>query len=169
MFDAAVIKAPVAAERRSSDMAATTTIHRTVRPVALSTRRIRGFAVTAAAVATSLLYLVAHALGADFKLTDPGKAESHALVLPEIVVFTLVFSLLGWGTLALLERFTRRPRINWSVLAIAVLLLSFVPIGLEQATADTKIMLAVIHLAVAAALVPMLARTRSEGTERVSG
>jgi cell division protein FtsL len=147
-------------------MTATTTVQQTARPVTSSPRRVRGFAVATAVLSTSLLYLVAKALGTDFELTDPGKQESHALILPEIAVFALVFSLLGWGTLALLERFTRRPKVIWSVLAIAVLVLSFVPIGIEQATVDTKVMLSVIHLAVAAALVPMLRRTGREATQR---
>jgi hypothetical protein len=147
-------------------MTATTTVQQTARPVTSGTRRVRGFAVATAVLSTSLLYLVAKALGTDFKLTDPGTPEPHALILPEIAVFALVFSLLGWGTLALLERFTRRPKVIWSVLAIAVLVLSFVPIGIEQATVDTKVMLSVIHLAVAAALVPMLRRTGREATQR---
>jgi hypothetical protein len=119
-------------------------------------RRRRAAAVGTAVLASSLLYLVARALGTDFALTDPGATEAHALILPEIAVFALLFSLLGWGALALLERFTRHARVIWGVLAGAVLLLSFVPIGIEQATADTRIMLTLIHIAVAVALFPML-------------
>jgi hypothetical protein len=119
-------------------------------------RRGRVQAVGVAVLATSLLYLGAHALGTDFKLTDPGKGQAHALILPEIIGFTLVFSLLGWGALAVLERYSRSARTIWSVLAGAVLLLSFVPIAAEHSTTDTKIMLTMIHVAVAAALFTML-------------
>jgi hypothetical protein len=115
-------------------------------------------AVAVALLATGTLYATGRALGTDFKLTDPGKAEAHRLVLPEIVIFTLAFSLLGWGALALLERYTRRAMTVWTALAGAVLLLSFVPIALEQATADTKVLLAVIHAAVAVVLVPVFRR-----------
>ncbi|MCW2884514.1 MAG: hypothetical protein QOE54_6601 [Streptosporangiaceae bacterium] len=146
-------------------MTTTTTVQQTAPPATSSTRRVRGFTVATAVLSTSLLYLAAKALGTDFALTDPGKAEPHALILPEIAVFALVFSLLGLGTLALLERFTRRPKVIWTVLATAVLLLSFVPIGIEHATTDTKIMLSVIHLAVAAALTPVLRRTHRETTQ----
>ena len=140
---------------------ATTTAagRQTARPATIGTRGVRGVAVATAVISTSLLYLAATAAGTDFTLTDPGNTEPHALILPEITVFALVFSLLGWGTLALLERFTRHAKVIWTVLAIAVLVLSFVPIAIEHATTDTKIMLTVIHLAVAAALTPML-RTR---------
>jgi Family of unknown function (DUF6069) len=136
----------------------------TERPATTGTRRARVVAVAAAVVATSLIYLVAKAAGTDFALTDPGKTRPHPLSLPEIAVFALVFSLLGWGSLALLERFTRHAKALWIALAGAVLLLSFVPIGIEHATTDTKIMLGVIHLTVAAALATMLRTPHTGGT-----
>jgi uncharacterized membrane protein len=145
--------ATIAAEQASKPVTATATTTTT------RVRRDRAKAVGVAALATSLLYLVARALGTDFTLTDPGKAAAHTLVLPEILGFTLVFSLLGWGALAVLERYTRHARAIWSVLAGTVLLLSFVPIAAEHATTDTKVMLTVIHLAVAATLLPMLRHT----------
>jgi hypothetical protein len=37
-----------------------------------------------------------------------------------------------------------------------VVLLSLVPIWIEQATTDTRVLLAVIHVAIGVALVPML-------------
>jgi hypothetical protein len=125
----------------------------TIRP-APSLRRTRGLAVGGAVLATGTLYVAAHALGTGFVLTDPGKAAEHQLILPEIAVLTLVFALLGWGTLALLEHFTRRARAAWTTLAGAVLALSFVPIALEQASTSTKVMLTLIHIAVAAVIVP---------------
>ncbi|MEH0843343.1 DUF6069 family protein [Micromonospora sp. CPCC 205711] len=121
-------------------------------------RRQRAWSVGAAVAANSLLYLVARAAGTDFRLTDPGATEAHQLILPEIAVFSLLFALLGWGTLALLERFTRHARVVWSGLAGLVLAASFVPIFIEQATVDTRIMLCLLHLVVAAALLPMLRR-----------
>ena len=136
-------------------MTATTTLPQTSRSTVAGPRRLRAIAVGAAVVTTGTLYAAARALGTDFTLTDPGKAQAHQLILPEIVVFTLVFSLLGWAALALLERYVRRARGIWTALACAVLLLSFVPIAIEQATGDTKIMLALIHIAVAAVLVPV--------------
>jgi hypothetical protein len=143
------------AQTTAAQTSTQTAAAQTARPAAGT----RAIAAGAAVVSSSALYLIAKAAGTDFALTDPGKAEPHALILPEIAVFALVVALLGWGTLALLERFTHHAKTIWAVLAGAVLVLSFVPIGLEQATTDTKIMLGLIHLAVAAALTPML-RTR---------
>jgi hypothetical protein len=122
-------------------------------------RRFRIAAVGAAVLVNSALYLSARAAGTDFKLTDPASTQFHALVLPEIVAFTLIFALLGWSALALLERFARHARGIWSALAVSVLLLSYVPIALETTTVDTRIMLTLIHTAVAAALFPMLRRS----------
>ncbi|MFC0507795.1 DUF6069 family protein [Micromonospora costi] len=119
-------------------------------------RRQRALGVATAVVATSVIYLVARAAGTDFTLTDPGATRSHPLILPEIAAFSLVFALLGWGSLALLERFTARARVVWSGLAGTVLLASFIPVFLERATVDTRVMLCVLHVVVALALLPML-------------
>lgn len=127
--------------------------------VTATTRRIRATAVAGTVIVNGALYPAGRALGVDFKITDPGKTEAHQLILPEIAVFTLLFALLGWAALALLERFTRRARTVWTVLAAAVLTLSLAPIFIEQATAATRAMLVVVHVAVAAVLIPAL-RTR---------
>lgn len=141
-------------------MTATITTPRVSPTTATRPRRTRGIAVAAAVVATGAIYAAARALGTDFKLTDPGKTATHQLILPEIAVFTVVFALLGWAALALLERFTRRAIAIWTALAGTVLLLSLLPIALEQATGSTKIMLIIIHATVAAVLVPAFRLTR---------
>ncbi|MEN3613016.1 DUF6069 family protein [Plantactinospora sp. ZYX-F-223] len=122
-------------------------------------RRLRLGAVGAAVLVNSAIYLGGRAFGTDFVLTAPGNPVPHPLIVAEIVVITAVFGLLGWGSLALLERFTRRARQIWAVLATVVLALSYVPLGIELATVDTKILLGVMHLVVAAALFPMLRQT----------
>jgi hypothetical protein len=124
-------------------------------------RRQRAKAVGVAVAASGVLYLGARAVGTDFVLTDPGGTASHPLILPEIIVFALVFALLGWGTLALLERVTRHATTIWSVFAATVLAASFVPVFLQQATVDTRVMLCLIHVAVAVALLPMLRHRRA--------
>lgn len=125
-------------------------------PTTATTRRRRALGVGAAVAANSLLYLAARAAGTDFLLTAPSTTQAHQLILPEIAGFSLVFALLGWGTLAVLERYTRHARVLWSVLAGTVLLASFVPVFLNRATVDTRILLCVSHVVVAAALLPML-------------
>ncbi|WP_168220989.1 DUF6069 family protein [Actinomadura sp. WMMA1423] len=149
---------PAAATATATTTAATTATGTRTPAAARSVRKTRAAAVAAAVAANTAVYLGAAAAGTDFLLTDPGKTEPHHMIVPEIAVFTLVFGLLGWGSMALLERFTRHARVVWSVLAGAVLALSFVPLGLEQASPATRAALAVIHVVVAVALLPLLRR-----------
>lgn len=136
--------------------ARTTGATASARPV--RSRRLQRLAlVVGAGVTNAVIFLVARAAGTDFTITDPGPAgKAHTFAAPEIAVITVICALAGWLTLAALERWTRRPRAIWSGLALAVVLLSLVPIGIEQATTSTRIMLGVIHAMAAVALLPML-------------
>jgi Family of unknown function (DUF6069) len=123
---------------------------------------IRAAAVCGAALTTTAIFLIGRAAGADFTITDPGQGKiPHTFVAVEIATVTAVIGLLGWVVLAALERWTQRPRKIWSVLALVVVALSLVPIWIERADTDTRIGLAVIHIAVAVALLPLL-RTASD-------
>lgn len=139
-------------------MAATRTASRPVaRPVATGyRRRYRAGAVLGVVLVNVVLWAVGRGLGVDFVITSPG--STAAIDLPTVVIFSAGFALLGWGSLALLERFSSRARTVWTVLAIAVVALSEVPIYLVQGSAGTKFFLTLIHVAVAAVLVPALRR-----------
>jgi hypothetical protein len=115
-------------------------------------RRTRAAAVAGAVLATSAVWATAHAAGVGFLLTDSN--GSGTISLPVTIAFTAVFGLLGWASLAALEHYVRRPTGTWTVLAGVVTLLSLVPVFLEDATAGTKASLTVIHLVVAAVLIP---------------
>jgi Family of unknown function (DUF6069) len=117
-------------------------------------RTIRAGAVAAATLTNGLLWLAAAALGVDFVLSD--SVGTVVIGLGTTLVATLIFGLLGWGTLAVLERLTVRAATVWTVLASLVAVVSLVPIYLEGATTGTKVALALIHLAVAAVLVPAM-------------
>jgi hypothetical protein len=128
-----------------------------------STRLTRLGLVAGAGLTNTVIFLVAHAAGTNFTITDPGAAaKSHTFAAAEIGIFSVIFALAGWATFAALERWTRRPQVIWAVLATFVVLLSFVPIGIEHATTSTRIMLGVIHTMVALALLPMLRRPQSD-------
>jgi threonine/homoserine/homoserine lactone efflux protein len=141
---------------------------RPARP-AVRRRNSRAGAVVAAAGAASVIYLVASGAGVPFELTDPGKTQPMHLALVTIAGVAGFFALAGWAALALLERYSRRASRIWSILAGTVLLLSCVPIGVEHATPATKITLALIHTTVAATLVPMLRRARTQQLTRSAG
>jgi heme A synthase len=134
---------------------------RPARP-AVRRRNSRASAAAAAAGAASVIYLVASGAGVPFELTDPGKTQPMHLTLVTIAGVAGFFALAGWAALALLERYSRRAGRIWSMLAGTVLLLSYVPIGVEHATPATKIMLALMHTTVAATLFLMVRRTHPQ-------
>jgi hypothetical protein len=142
------ITAPTTAPTRTRSAAVTDAARR---------RLFRVSTVAGAAVINAGIFAVARAAGTDFTITDPGEGKiPHTFVAVEIAMVTVVLGLLGWITLAVLERWIRRPQRTWSILAAVIVVLSFVPIGIEQATSSTRIGLAVIHVTVALTLLPLL-------------
>jgi hypothetical protein len=126
-------------------------------------RRIttRALAVGGAVLGPVLLWVFAQVLNIDL-FVDPRNGQPAGPVpLSFIIGFALGAALLGWAALAVLERFTRRAATIWTALAVAVLLLSFVPLFGVGATAGTKTILALMHVAVAAVLIPVLLRRPS--------
>ena len=120
-------------------------------------RSLRAAGMLTAAVATSTVWLIGTGLGATFTLTSSGK--SVVINLPAVIGFTLWFAALGWAALALLEHYTRSAATIWTRLAVGVLAVSFAPIFLEHGTAGTRSALVLIHLSVAAIMVPALRYT----------
>jgi hypothetical protein len=74
-----------------------------------------------------------------------------------VAVVALLASLSGWGLLAVLERSgVRRARAVWTGIAGAVLAVSFLPLTGDGMDGGTRAALALMHLAVAAVLIPGL-------------
>lgn len=121
-------------------------------------RRTRALAAVAATATTSAIWGVMHAAGADFVISN--SSSRGVISLQVVVIVTLAVSALGWAGLALLERYTRSAHRIWTTLAAAVTALSLVPIFLDDATATTRTGLTLIHLAVAAVLIPAFRATR---------
>ncbi|WP_329424901.1 DUF6069 family protein [Streptosporangium sp. NBC_01495] len=120
--------------------------------------RAAALAVGGAVLATALLWAVAQILGIDLRV-DPRNGQPPGVIsLPFAAALTLVLSLLGWGTRALLDRLTRRAPVIWAVIAVLVLLVSFLPLFAVEATGGTKAILALMHLAVGAVLIPVFGR-----------
>jgi len=124
-------------------------------------RRNRALAVLGAAGAAALVWAVGEPLLAnDLVVVQPGQ-PAQDLGLAAVVTVALGAGLLGWATLALLERLTRHGTLIWTVIAAIVLLLSFGPIAGVEATGGTKAVLTVMHAAVAMVLLPMFWQTRN--------
>ena len=126
-------------------------------------RRARALAVVAAALAALAVWLVTDPLlGIDLAgPTRPGSQELMSITPALVAGTSLVVALAGWGLLALLERFTARARTSWTAIALLVALLSLAgPLSaLASTTAANAVALALMHLAVAAVLIPGLAGT----------
>ncbi|MFI1831386.1 DUF6069 family protein [Streptomyces sp. NPDC020412] len=123
----------------------------------MSVRKQR-LAVTGLAVLAPLLvWLVADPiLGRQLEIANGDETLEIGAVVVALVA--LLVALAGWGLLAALERFgVRRARAVWTGAALAVLALSVLPLTGDM-TGGTRAALGLIHLAVAAVLVPGLRR-----------
>jgi hypothetical protein len=125
--------------------------------VARRRRLARAATLLGAVLVTTVCFLLARVAGADFTITDPGAGQvPHTFVALEMANVTAIIGVLGWLTLATLERWTRRSRMIWGTLAVGIVALSLVPIWIVQATTATRLSLAVLHVVVGIALWPML-------------
>ncbi|MFV2197222.1 DUF6069 family protein [Nocardiopsis sp. LOL_012] len=116
-------------------------------------------AIAAAAVVNVLVGAAAPLVGADLVIAPPGQAES-AVPLAAFALFTVVFGLIGWGTLALAERFLgRRGLLVWTVVALVFAVLSCVPSLTVGGSAATGALLASTHLLAAAVMIPVFRRS----------
>jgi hypothetical protein len=109
-------------------------------------------------LAASAVWLVGTLAGADLRVAFPGQA-AMTVSLPSVVVAASVAALTGWAALALLRRVTPRGRTVWTALAVVALVASFAPVATTGASGGTRLVLALMHVAVAAVLIPGLRRT----------
>ena len=113
-------------------------------PASRRGRRAVGIVVTLLATLTT--WGVGSLAGADYWITDSmGSVRIDLVVVAQV---TLVVGLAGWASLALLERFTNRGTAIWTVLAVVVLIASYVPVLLVEATTCTRVALLAVHTAV---------------------
>ena len=109
-------------------------------------------AAVVAATATTVLAAVASAAGVSF-----ADSTGASIPLAAFAQLTLVFSLVGVGTAAVMARKVRRPRRTFVRTAVALTALSLVPdltFGFDAGSAATLITL---HIVAAAIVVPTVA------------
>jgi hypothetical protein len=124
-----------------------------------TTRRSTGrrlVTLLVAVVATSLVWTIAEKVfDVDVKVKQNG--TETAVQLPSVIIVTLLAGLVGWGLLALLERFSARGRRIWTIIAVVVLVVSLLG-PLSGITAGAKVTLLLLHLAAGLVIIPGLAR-----------
>jgi hypothetical protein len=120
--------------------------------------RARAAGVAVAVAAAVAVWAIASLAGSSLEVSSPlvGTLQIDAVL---VVAGALLLALAAWAVLALLERFTRRPRTVWTVTAIAVLVLSLPPLAFLDANDGTKVALAFIHVVTGLVLILMLRRS----------
>lgn len=133
-------------------------------------RRQRLAAVTAAVGAAVLTWIVIDVLaGVDLRApVFDGFASGQDITFGAVVLVSGLASLGSWGLLALLERWTSRPRRIWTAVAILGFLISLGgPLSGTGISPENRWLLALLHLVVAAVLIPLMYRTaRADSTDR---
>jgi hypothetical protein len=136
-------------------MASTTTREYTT---AAATRlaRTRALSIGGAVIAAVAVWVIAVPLLGLHLVVRFGDGAPETVGVDFVVGASLIASLVGWGLLAMLERRTSRARTIWTAVAIAVLLVSLSLPLTAGTTASTKAVLAMMHVAAAAVLIPGL-------------
>jgi predicted permease len=118
----------------------------------------RAMTVAAATVAAIAVWAIAVPLLGAHLLIRFGSGAPESIGVDYILGATVITSLIGWGVLALLERRTPRARTIWTALAIVVVLVSLGLPLTAGTTTSTKVVLALMHVAVASVLILGLPR-----------
>ncbi|HSK25105.1 MAG TPA: DUF6069 family protein [Egicoccus sp.] len=116
---------------------------------------IRALAVLAAVLLPVLVWLVAvEVLGIEVSVPDGDGRRS--IGLPAVVTTAGIPAVAGWSLLVVLERFSRHAALIWTVVAVAVLLVSFAPLAGAGMPTGTVVTFALMRLTLAGALIPGL-------------
>ncbi|MFI7593521.1 DUF6069 family protein [Micromonospora sp. NPDC049359] len=118
--------------------------------------RDRAIAVAVAVLAAVAVWSIATLAGAQLTV-DQGVGPRDVTVLA-VVLNSAIAALLGWGLLAVLERFRASAITIWTGIALVVLVLSLVPASLVDASAGTRVALVLMHLVVGAVVIVGLRR-----------
>lgn len=131
-----------------------------------ATVKPRLIAVGSAVVGALVVWALAEfAFGVDLHSPAMGGQPPQQITAGWVVIVAAIVSLLGWGVLALLEKFTSNARTVWTVLAGIVFLVSLSgPWSGPGITTGNRLLLMLIHVVVAGLLIPQLSRTSAKKT-----
>lgn len=137
-----------------------------VKPQQSSARRSRksrrAAAVVAAVVAAVAVWLLIEvAIGVDLQAPAfEGSQQGFDVGSLEVVMTSALASLAAWVLLGLLERWSRRPGPVWTWIAIGAFVVSLSgPMSGTGIPTPHRWLLALLHVVVAAVLIPLLYRT----------
>src|SRR5919202_6444458 len=127
-------------------------------------RRARLLGVVAAVLVAEAVWLLTEVLFGIRLQAPAGTASPEPVDIgPLNVAFaSALLSLVGWAVLAGLERLTPRARRVWLVLALVGLAASLaMPLSGSGVSSENRMLLVLMHLAVAAVVISVLYRTSS--------
>jgi hypothetical protein len=127
----------------------------TAPPSHASRVRYRLLAVAVSVIAALAVWGVAFVAGAALEVTSPlvGTLQINALI---VIAAALPLAFAAWAVLALLERRSPNARRIWTIIAVAVLVVTLAPLAFLDATLGTKVALASMHIATGLVLIFML-------------
>lgn len=138
-------------------MAMTTTMESPA-PTIAGAVRTRILGVAGAAVAAVAVWAIAVPLLGVQLLVKFGASAPQSVGVGLVLGASLIGSLAGWGLLVALERRTAQARTIWTAIAVLAVLVSFSLPLFAGVSTSTKVTLAVMHVAVAAVLIPVMRR-----------
>ncbi|MGH3400395.1 MAG: DUF6069 family protein [Streptosporangiaceae bacterium] len=127
-------------------------------PAVRDVRRIRARALGVAAAAAIAWSVEVPLLGVRLSIKF-GAMHAQTVVAGQVIGAALVAGLLGWLLLALLDQRIVRARAAWTGAALLVLVLSLALPLAAATTTSAAVGLLVLHVVVAAAVIPALAAT----------
>ena len=126
--------------------------------------RRRGMVVLGAVLGATISWLFARLVG-DVDVSAPGMPTSDVGQIVAVIISSAVAGLLAWALLELLERYTKRPWRNWTIIAAIAFVVSLLgPLSAE--TDGGRVQLAVMHAIVAAILYRGVRLTMEPGSGR---
>lgn len=127
--------------------------------------RTRALSIAGAVLAAVAVWAIAVPLSGTHLLIRFGSGAAQGVGIDYVIGASLAASLAGWSLLALLERRTPRALRIWTGIAFVVVVLSLSLPLTAGATLSSKVALALMHVAVAAVLIPAMRRSPASLTE----
>jgi hypothetical protein len=118
----------------------------------------RPLAVLSALAATITVWLIAALAGVDLEVRS-GPGDVQQVGLASVALATLIAGLLACGLLSAVQRVAGRPRMAFTAIALALLLVTLAGPVLLGHTNAARALLTSMHLAAAGVLIPALARS----------
>ena len=138
-------------------MAMTTTME-SAAPTIAGSNRTRILGVAGAVIAAVAVWAIAVPLLGVQLLVKFGASAPQSVGIGFVLGASVIGSLAGWGLLVVLERRTAQARSIWTAITVLAVLASFSLPLFAGVSTSTKVTLAVMHVAVAAVLIPAMRR-----------